>query len=579
MKIRRTVLIAEAVIIAILIAFLGVKLYFKNLVYTTIRTEAGSAISADDFVVKVVKEVSFTDKYEAFDVYTPGVYPVQIKNGLFKNYSKLVVNDTIPPTASGCAISLHRGETCKADVFVDLITDVCPVSVSFAKQPDFDRPGSQDVDIILKDTSGNEAIVSTGLYITDVEKEINVKIGEPVPTVEKFVRAARNAYFRDDYSWVDTSDVGNYVFIVVADGWEYECSFNVVDDVPPVFEVQNIESYTNTVWEASEFVTMCDDKTEVTFTFEKEPDNLFEGTQELVIVGTDKGGNQSRQAATLTLGIDTESPVISGVKNRVIPIGDVVTYMEGVTVTDNCEKNLIIDVDNSAVDATKEGTYKVIYTAIDASGNSVQQTAYFSFLVEPYSDYNINSTIEQIYKKIITDDMDDLQRLRAIYDYVHNHVVYSSYLGLGHEDRNKAIYYAVNKCAADCYGFATTAQALLDYGGFDSFMIEKVKLEEGMPTHFWNLVNIGDGYYHFDTCYRKDQPEIFMWNDMLMMLYSNKHNYCHNYDKARYTINQDGDIYAFMYGEDYERPPFVYGTGLENYFANGGSIEKYYGLE
>ena len=61
--------------------------------------------------------------------------------------------------------------------------------------------------------------------------------------------------------------------------------------------------------------------------------------------------------------------------------------------------------------------------------------------------------------------------------------------------------------------------------------IEKIPAK---TVHYWNLVDIGDGWYHFDTTPRKDRPEIFMWTDEVLMEYSAKHNKSHNYDKSKY---------------------------------------------
>ena len=35
----------------------------------------------------------------------------------------------------------------------------------------------------------------------------------------------------------------------------------------------------------------------------------------------------------------------------------------------------------------------------------------------------------------------------------------------------------------------------------------------GKTSHYWNLINCGDGWYHFDSCPHKDKLETFMLTD------------------------------------------------------------------
>ena len=63
--------------------------------------------------------------------------------------------------------------------------------------------------------------------------------------------------------------------------------------------------------------------------------------------------------------------------------------------------------------------------------------------------------------------------------------------------------------------------------------IEKIPAK---TRHYWNLVDIGEGWYHFDTTPRKDRPTIFMWDEARMMDYSQNHNLSHNYDHSLYPV-------------------------------------------
>lgn len=55
-----------------------------------------------------------------------------------------------------------------------------------------------------------------------------------------------------------------------------------------------------------------------------------------------------------------------------------------------------------------------------------------------------------------------------------------------------------------------------------------------IPTHFWSLVNIGEGWYHFDCTPRKDVSTFFYLTDAELEAYSSTHNGTHVYDKSLY---------------------------------------------
>lgn len=555
---------------------LGLKIYFSSLVYSEVRTEAGVSVSSTDFVAKQLSAVSFTKKFVLPNSNAPGEYPVEIKHWIFKKKSKLIITDSIAPTAEIRNVDIYMGETCDINTFIVSTTDATPVTVKFATRPDLTKPGAQNVEIIVSDSSGNVNKYPAELYITSLlAKDIEIEIGEPLPTLSDFVGEAREYKTDVDISQFDNTVLGMNSFILTADGRDTLCSVKVVDSKKPELVAQDLTGYINTEWTPDEFVTSCNDATEVTLSFETAPDTKAVGEQQVKILAADQGGNISEAVVKLTLQQDTEKPVISGVKDKTCVIGEPIQYMENVTYTDNCEKGLVFEVLHDDLDPQKEGVYTVTYRATDAAGNVTEKKAAFTMVIDKYSDYYVQITTEKIYKSIIKDGMDDLERLRAIYDYVVKHMSYASALGIGHSDKNKAFWYAVNWNCGDCFGYACLAQALLDYGGFDAYMIEKVKRDPSYSTHFWHLVNIGDGYYHFDTCLRSDRPEIFMWNDITMMTYSELHLSTHFYDRENNKVNKDGDIYKFMYGPDAKRPYFKYGNTVDKYLSEGGTFEKF----
>ena len=61
--------------------------------------------------------------------------------------------------------------------------------------------------------------------------------------------------------------------------------------------------------------------------------------------------------------------------------------------------------------------------------------------------------------------------------------------------------------------------------------IEKIPAKS---MHYWNLIDIGEGWHHFDACRRKDGSTFFYKTDAELMEYSDAHNKTHNYNRELY---------------------------------------------
>ena len=77
-----------------------------------------------------------------------------------------------------------------------------------------------------------------------------------------------------------------------------------------------------------------------------------------------------------------------------------------------------------------------------------------------------------------------------------------------------------------------SAKELLTRAGIPNEDIQKIPRSH---HHFWNLVDVGTGWLHFDTTPRvSDHPNIFLWTDEELMEYSGRHYGSHNYDRSLY---------------------------------------------
>ncbi|MDB4395949.1 DUF5011 domain-containing protein, partial [Akkermansiaceae bacterium] len=99
-----------------------------------------------------------------------------------------------------------------------------------------------------------------------------------------------------------------------------------------------------------------------------DPDTV--GSYTITYAATDAAGNVAQQVTRTVNVVDTTIPVITLAGDAVVTIEAGESYDEqGVTVSDNYDTNLTVTIDSSAVNTSLLGSYSVIYSATDGSGN------------------------------------------------------------------------------------------------------------------------------------------------------------------------------------------------------------------
>lgn len=516
--------------VTVIVSIIGVK--YSN-VYKECYVEAGVEVKLEDFFVRAEKGVSFAANSDTIQINVPGTYHIVMEKGNWRYTSTLHITDTIAPQGDSVNVTLGKGEECEADAFVSDIVDVTKVEVLYKERPDFNKLGEQKVEVVLKDLGGNETVVSSELYISPVISDLYVEAGSVAPTADAFLLEAGEAELLTDIETLDYTVLTQKEVSVKVDGSVYRSKLHIVDTIFPEVQVRDVQGYLLAEYEASDFIVSIEDATEVTTKINGKPDKNKSGEQELEIYVTDAGGNEVIKKVKLTLEKDEEPPIIEGVRDIKAFIGDVVSYKKGVEVIDNCMKGLELSVDNSAVNLQKAGTYPVHYVARDLAGNETKMSATVTVKARTYSEEDMYMLADDVLARIIKDGMTLYQKAEAIYKYIKSHVSYVSSSEKG--DWVKAAYEGLADRKGDCYVYACTAKALLTRAGITNMDIEKIPAKS---RHYWNLVDIGEGWYHFDTTPRKGGGEFLMCTEAQLMSYSTTHDNSHNYDHSLYpTVN------------------------------------------
>ncbi len=240
-------------------------------------------------------------------------------------------------------------------------------------------------------------------------------------------------------------------------------------------------------------------------------------------------------APTATPVPDTEPPVISGVAPIVVAQYGTVAYKKTISLSDNSNGTVRLEVDASEVDLNTIGDYRISYTATDESGN--QAIVFTTLTVREASVLEkqeaVEKAVDDLFAEILTDDMSMWTKVYKLWQWCRNNIKYTSDEGDMTNEYTGAYEGLINR-KGDCYSYYATFKILLDKLGIDNLKCER---KGGDSEHYWNLVNLGDGWYHCDCSPRRqgDTFYTFMQTDNQVKAYNHTYKERPNY----YTCDWD----------------------------------------
>ena len=373
-----------------------------------------------------------------------------------------------------------------------------------------------------------------------VYKEVYVEAGRSQCDVSEFLkRPEKTAKFTKDSNF-DVLVPGDYDLKIQWDmpvfGRQTEQTvLHVQDTVAPKVTLteDSIDMYTTaSAPTLTDLVDTIDDVTNCTIDFEKEYDFTKEGQFDITVVVTDAGGNETKCSVPCKVIEDTTPPEIKGVEPLVISQGDAVSFKKNVEVVDDYDDNPTLEVDNSGVNVDKRGVYTVKYIAKDAAGNESEVSTTVKIIsakISAATEEVVYAKADEILADIITPGMTQLQQARAVFDWVVKNITYSETAGI--DDVLSAAYKGMFNRIGDCTVKQKTAEVMLNRLGIKNMEIEKIRDTRG---HYWLLIDVGEGWYHYDPNLQLDGTLIFYWHDADLWEYSNAHKNTHNYDPSKY---------------------------------------------
>ena len=95
----------------------------------------------------------------------------------------------------------------------------------------------------------------------------------------------------------------------------------------------------------------------------------------------------------------------------------------------------------------------------------------------------------------ITTDMDDMGKVKALYDYLQKNCTYAASWA---QNRANTAWGALVYGEAQCSGYARGFKALCDAADIPCYYVHANEASIN-PSHQWNIVQVGGKWYHIDT--------------------------------------------------------------------------------
>ncbi len=477
----------------------------------SLTVEAGSQIPAPEMFLQNGVQAAMESVIEPEMLHHAGRYPLTfVTVSGVRSQTQLIVVDTVAPTAEPALVLLASGETAEAAAFAQNAEDETDLSFAFLTEPDYDSREVQSIPVRITDEGGNTLDVEGKLLITDVRPR-TVEARTDALTAEDFEN--RNGQTVTVEHFVPDTP-GTHAVKVTVNGVEETLALTVVDTTPPVLtqrtEAAGTAFYTRHDYRPEDFFT-AEDVTPVTLAFVGEPDFGTPGEQTIAVLARDAGGNETTEQLQVVLQDDVNPPHIYGAIDRICYVDEPIAYFAEVFGSDDEDGPVEVTVESDVL-LHEEGSYRVVYRAEDLSGNVSEAECTFTLIQRTVTEEELREIAQAVMKEITTPDMVDAEKLKAIFDYVQDRIVYANGVNNNYTDWRRAAYEGYLSGTGDCFNIYSLTRALLDETDIRYLSVERLKAGVWRTRHYWVMVDLGTGWYIFDPTWTpRHRVDCFMW--------------------------------------------------------------------
>lgn len=390
------------------------------------------------------------------------------------------------------------------------------------------------------------------LNASPVVETLTVEAGTSAPDAKSFLKKSnKEAAFVTDMSAIDFRAEGTHNVVIRVGNKEYISTLVIKDTTAPTGKAVSGMVICGKLPPAEDLVSDITDVTKVTVSYQSKPDLKKAGNATAAVLLTDAAGNRTVINVPVTVEVDTVNPTLElrYELDRVVFTTDSISfksyvqYSDDRTPVDDLKVKIDYDIPIDRQTGKKQvGTYPVTYTVTDAAGNTTTLTIQLTVKEKPAGFVDPDVAIgkaKQVLDRITTPGMSKAEKAAAIYNWIHDNMSY-------HDYSDKSRGWAANamegftSARGDCYTYFATAKALLEAAGIPNIDVVKVKKDPSASAHYWSLIDVGNGWYHFDTTPRANNYtySFFLYTDEEMLSYSAAHKDCFYFDVNAYPPRQ-----------------------------------------
>lgn len=479
------VTIISAAVILLAAITLGVWWYLQPK-FTDVTVELGSPCPAlTTFLTdKAVEDwAGFVTAPEGLDMTAIGQHAVEFSHLGRKETVKLTIVDTVAPQVEFKNIAVTVDDPITAEMFVASAQDLSPVTVTFLAAPG-ERSGYDDqtVTVAVTDAGGNQVTGDCTISYTWLKESLTVELGTQIAVEDLLLNPQKGGHLIDEEALelLNNSPAGEYTVESTDGGKTCVCKVTIADTVAPQLEAQSLVVEQGVPLSKESFVVSLSDISQnVTLTLEGNLSTAACGNFPLKLTATDPSGNATTVELTLTVVYDATAPVFKGMAEMNAPKNSEPDYTAGVSATDNRDGEVEFTVDASRVNMAEAGTYYVVYTATDKSGN---KATYRRKLVVPHDSADTDALVAYHAARCGTSVL-------SIRNYITGNIMYNTSWG-----GDDPVWYGFTNRAGNCYVHALCLQRLLAYHGYQTQLIWVTD-----QSHYWLIVFVDGGWKHIDA--------------------------------------------------------------------------------
>ncbi len=421
----------------------------------------------------------------AMDSGDVGTHRITLRQGAREETVTLSILDAIAPELEVRDLEVSLGTELKVEDAVVRVWDHSQVKLSFDREVRVPADYSPlELGLIAEDASGNVTTESVTVLFNWLREDLTLEYGRSLTREDLLYAPEKDAALITDEELdkINTAPVGEYELTSTSGERTLSCRITVQDTQGPVLELKEHQLFPNSRVDVWDFVVSATDISgDVTLTMVTEPDCTTVGTYTIVIEARDIYGNVTTGETKLYIATDFWAPVLYGVGTDMhVEKYTEPDFLAGVSAIDAKDGRVEVTVDASRVNTSVAGTYVVIYTARDSSGN---ETTYRRKVHVPHDEKDTAALIESIAAGLENDP-------EIIRDYVRSTIRYSS--DWGGED---PVWQGFTLKHGNCYVHALCLKAILDLKGYNTQLIWVTN-----KSHYWLIIEIEPGVWrHIDA--------------------------------------------------------------------------------